>query len=105
MTGEQSRALSIGDRVCWQMDQADKGTVSAKHWAGITVRWDNAASRPFCAALLTPHPSGTSCTPHDGANSIRRLRGDPVFPDHEYLGGGVEGAGSLCNVLIVWRMA
>jgi hypothetical protein len=41
MTGEQSRALSIGDRVCWQMDQADKGTVSAKHWTGITVRWDN----------------------------------------------------------------
>lgn len=47
MTGEQSRALSIGDRVCWQMDQADKGTVNAKHWAGITVRWDN-PSRPFC---------------------------------------------------------
>ena len=41
MTGEQSRALSIGDRICWQMNQADKGTVSAKHWAGITVRWDN----------------------------------------------------------------
>lgn len=41
MTGEQSRALSIGDRVCWQMDQADKGTVNAKHWAGITVGWDN----------------------------------------------------------------
>ncbi len=41
MTGEQSRALSIGDRVCWQMDPADKGTVSAKHWAGIIVRWDN----------------------------------------------------------------
>jgi hypothetical protein len=40
MTGEQSRQLSPGDRVCWQKDQADKG-VTGKSWAGVTVKWDN----------------------------------------------------------------
>jgi hypothetical protein len=41
MTGEQSRHLSVGDRVCWQNDNADNGTVSAKDWAGVTIKWDN----------------------------------------------------------------
>ena len=41
MTGEQSRTLSVGDRVCWQNDQADQGTVTEKNWAGVTIKWDN----------------------------------------------------------------
>ena len=41
MTGEQSRTLSIGDRVCWQNNQADQGTVIETNWAGVTIRWDN----------------------------------------------------------------
>jgi hypothetical protein len=41
MTGEQSRHLGVGDRVCWQKDQADKGRVTEKNWAGVTVKWDN----------------------------------------------------------------
>jgi hypothetical protein len=41
MTGDQSRTLSVGDRVCWQKDQADQGTVTEKHWAGVTIKWDN----------------------------------------------------------------
>src|SRR5258705_6559325 len=28
MTGDESRTLSVGDRVCWQNDQADQGTVT-----------------------------------------------------------------------------
>jgi hypothetical protein len=41
MTGEQSRHLSVGDRVCWQNDRADKGTVTEKNWAGATIKWEN----------------------------------------------------------------
>jgi len=41
MTGEESRALKEGDRVCWKNDQADRGTVTETNWAGVTVKWDN----------------------------------------------------------------
>jgi hypothetical protein len=41
MTGEQSRLLKIGDRVCWGAATTDLGTVAEKNWAGITVKWDN----------------------------------------------------------------
>jgi hypothetical protein len=41
MTGEQSRHLAVGDRVRWQEDQGDLGTVTERNWAGITVKWDN----------------------------------------------------------------
>jgi hypothetical protein len=41
MTGEQSRLLKIGDRVCWGAATTDLGTVTEKNWAGITVKWDN----------------------------------------------------------------
>ena len=41
MTGEQSRLLNIGDRVCWKADINDQGTVTEKDWAGATVKWDS----------------------------------------------------------------
>jgi hypothetical protein len=41
MTGEQSRFLDIGDRVCWQNDPADQGTITEKNWAGVAIKWDN----------------------------------------------------------------
>jgi hypothetical protein len=41
MTGEQSRHLRAGDRICWQNNQADKGSVTETNWAGLTVKWDN----------------------------------------------------------------
>jgi hypothetical protein len=41
MTGEQSRGLKVGDRICWQKDQADRGTVTETNWAGLTIRWDS----------------------------------------------------------------
>ena len=41
MTGDQSRLLKVGDRVCWQKDESDRGSVAAMNWAGITVKWDN----------------------------------------------------------------
>jgi len=41
MTGEQSRLLKVGDRICWQNDRADQGTVTETNWAGVTVKWDN----------------------------------------------------------------
>jgi len=41
MTGEQSRLLKVGNRICWQSDQADQGTVSETNWAGLIVKWDN----------------------------------------------------------------
>jgi hypothetical protein len=41
MTGDQSRLLKPLDRVCWQSDHADQGTVTKKNWAGVTIKWDN----------------------------------------------------------------
>jgi hypothetical protein len=41
MTGTESRTLSVGDRVCWRNDQADRGTVTETNWAGVTIKWDS----------------------------------------------------------------
>jgi hypothetical protein len=41
MAGEQSRQLKVGDKVCWQNDQADRGTVIEKNWSGLTIKWDS----------------------------------------------------------------
>jgi hypothetical protein len=41
MTGEQSRLLKSGDRVCWGATTTDLGTVSETNWAGVTIKWDN----------------------------------------------------------------
>ena len=41
MTGDQSRLLKIGDRVCWKASATDQGTVTEKNWAGVTIKWDN----------------------------------------------------------------
>ena len=41
MTGGQSRGLTVGDRVCWNADKNDQGTVTEKNWAGVTIKWDN----------------------------------------------------------------
>jgi hypothetical protein len=41
MTGDQSRALKVGDRVCWGTTTTDLGTVTERNWAGVTVKWDN----------------------------------------------------------------
>ena len=41
MTGDQSRTLSVGDRVCWRNDKNDQGTITETNWAGVTIKWDN----------------------------------------------------------------
>jgi hypothetical protein len=41
MTGDQSRTLSIGDRVCWGATTTDLGTVVGKTWNGVTIDWDD----------------------------------------------------------------
>jgi hypothetical protein len=41
MTGEQSRLLKVGDRVCWRSSTTDLGTVTETNWAGVTIKWGN----------------------------------------------------------------
>jgi hypothetical protein len=41
MTGDQSRQIQVGDRVWWNADNNDQGTVTEKNWAGVTIKWDN----------------------------------------------------------------
>jgi hypothetical protein len=41
MTGEQSRQLKVGDRVCWNGEQADSGTVKATNAKYVTIKWDD----------------------------------------------------------------
>ena len=41
MTGDESRKLKVGDRICWNADKNDQGTVREINWAGVTISWDN----------------------------------------------------------------
>jgi hypothetical protein len=41
MTGDQSRTLKAGDRVCWGAAKTDLGTVVATTWSDVTIEWDN----------------------------------------------------------------
>jgi hypothetical protein len=41
MTGDQSRLLKVGDRVCWKASVTDQGTVIATSWSEVTISWDD----------------------------------------------------------------
>jgi hypothetical protein len=41
MTGDQSRTLKVGDRVCWDDNASDLGTVVGIAWSGVTISWDD----------------------------------------------------------------
>jgi len=41
MTGDQSRGLSVGARVCWGEDKNDRGTITERNRSGVTLKWDN----------------------------------------------------------------
>jgi hypothetical protein len=41
MTGDQSRSLKVGDRVCWKASATDLGTVAGTAWSGVTISWDD----------------------------------------------------------------
>jgi hypothetical protein len=41
MTGEQSRTLGVGERVCWRAKITDLGTVVSTAWNGVTIDWDD----------------------------------------------------------------
>jgi hypothetical protein len=54
MTGAESRQLAVGDRVNWIGDQNDHGTVTAKNWAGVTVKWNNRSEQSILHNDMTP---------------------------------------------------
>jgi hypothetical protein len=63
MTGEQSRGLKIGDRVCWGEDQNDQATVTEKNWSGVALKWDNRSEQPVLhndMAMVFLMPKGKS---------------------------------------------
>jgi hypothetical protein len=39
MTSKQSRALKVGDRVCWNGEQADSGTITAIEHRFVVIKW------------------------------------------------------------------
>lgn len=45
MTGEKSRALVVGTTVFWKNNKDDFGTVIAKDWSSVTVKWDSRDSQ------------------------------------------------------------
>jgi hypothetical protein len=45
MTGDQSRGLKIGARVCWGEDKDDQCTITEKNWSGVTLEWDSRDSQ------------------------------------------------------------
>jgi hypothetical protein len=40
MTGDQSRLLKVGDRVCWGESTTDCGTIVKTSWNGVIIKWD-----------------------------------------------------------------
>jgi hypothetical protein len=53
VTGDQSRGLKVGDRVCWIGDKNDQGTVTEKNWAGVTIKWDNRSEQAILHNSMT----------------------------------------------------
>jgi hypothetical protein len=41
MTGDQSRLLKVGSRVCFNGDQADRGEVTAIQARYVTIKWED----------------------------------------------------------------
>jgi hypothetical protein len=41
MTSEQSKKLQVGNRVCFNGDQTDRGKVTAIHMRYVTIKWDD----------------------------------------------------------------
>jgi len=41
MTGNESRSLSVGARICWADNKNDQGTVTERDWSGVFLKWDN----------------------------------------------------------------
>jgi hypothetical protein len=41
VTGDQSRLLKGGDRVCWASSATDCGTVGEVDWSGVKLVWDD----------------------------------------------------------------
>lgn len=41
MTGEQSRKLKVGDRVCWKGDATNEGMVEGTSWSDVKIAWDD----------------------------------------------------------------
>ena len=70
MTGDQSRTLSVGDRVCWHTDKNDQGTITEKNWAGVTIKWNNRSKHDSSQR----HGSGRA-----GADEFRVGRGGTNF--------------------------
>jgi hypothetical protein len=44
MTGDESRKLKSGDRVFWQGDVKNQGTIRGVSWSGVTIDWDDGDS-------------------------------------------------------------
>jgi len=44
MTGDQSRMLKLGDRVCWKALATDLGTIVGTAWNGVSIDWDDGQS-------------------------------------------------------------
>jgi hypothetical protein len=41
MPPDQSRKLKVGTRVCFNGDQADRGTVTATQASYVTIKWED----------------------------------------------------------------
>ena len=41
MTGEQSRQLKVGNRVCWATSTTDLGSVIGTSWSAVIIEWDD----------------------------------------------------------------
>lgn len=41
MTSDESRELRAGNRVCWNGDATNQGTIQGTSWSGVTIDWDD----------------------------------------------------------------
>lgn len=47
MTPQEAKSLTVTDRVCWDDDFADQGTVVDRDWSGVKIKWDRNAIPVF----------------------------------------------------------
>ena len=71
MTGDQSRTLKVGERVCWKTSATDLGTIVGTAWNGVSIEWDDGQS-----TSIQHHDMGRQLSIESILRDIRRHRSD-----------------------------
>jgi hypothetical protein len=72
MTGDQSRLLKVGDRVCWGATMTDLGMAVGVAWSGITIEEGSETARPLKLHNCQYRQIDGTIDGDSSSNSLRR---------------------------------